>query len=56
MREINPRHAVPERDMLARNPLLAALEMDTILDPIGKLELELTYLLRAAIQQTGGVL
>jgi transcriptional regulator with XRE-family HTH domain len=56
MREINPRHAVPERDMLRRNPALAALTADEILDPLGKLEVELTYLLRAAVQQTGGSL
>jgi hypothetical protein len=56
MREINPRHAVPERDMFVRNPTLKALAADEILDPLGKLELELTYLLRAAVQQTGGVL
>jgi hypothetical protein len=56
MREINPRHAVPEGDMLKRNPVLAALRDDPILDPLGRLELELTYLLRAAIQSTGGTL
>jgi len=56
MREINPRHAVPERDMLVRNPTLKALMADEVLDDIGKLELELAYLLRAAIQQTGGSL
>jgi hypothetical protein len=56
MREINPRHAVPERDMLSRNPTLRSLEADPVLDPLGKLEVELTYLLRAAVQQTGGVL
>ncbi len=56
MREINPRHAVPERDMLKRNPVLNALAADTVLDPLGKLELELAYLLRAAVQQTGGAL
>jgi hypothetical protein len=56
MREINPRHAVPEGDMLKRNPVLAALRDDPILDPLGRLELELTYLLRAAIQNTGGTL
>jgi transcriptional regulator with XRE-family HTH domain len=54
MREINPRHSVPERDMLRRNPSLAALSGDELLDPVGKLELELTYLLRVAVQQTGG--
>jgi hypothetical protein len=56
MREINPRHAVPERDMLTRNPVLKALAADDVLDPLGKLELELTYLLRAAVRQTGGTL
>lgn len=56
MREINPRHAVPEGDMTKRNPVLKALTDDTVLDPLGKLEVELTYLLRAAVQQTGGVL
>ena len=56
MREINPRHAVPERDMLRRNPTLLALSGDELLDHLGKLELELSYLLRAAVQQTGGVL
>ena len=55
-REINPRHAVPERDMLRRNPTLLALSSDEVLDALGKLEVELTYLLRAAVQQTGGVL
>jgi len=56
MREINPRHAVPERDMLVRNPSLKALASDDLLDPAGKLELELTYLLRVAVQSTGGAL
>ena len=56
MREINPRHSVPERDMLRRNPTLLALAGDEVLDAQGKLELELSYLLRAAVQQTGGVL
>ncbi len=56
MREINPRHAVPERDMLVRNPSLKALMADEILDALGKLELELAYLLRAAVQSTGGSL
>ncbi len=54
MREINPRHAVPEGDMLKRNPVLKALLEDTVLDPIGRLEVELAYLLRAAVQSTGG--
>lgn len=56
MREINPRHAVPERDMFVRNPTLKALMTDDVLDSLGKLELELTYLLRAAVQATGGTL
>ncbi len=56
MREINPRHAVPERDMLVRNPTLRALLADDVLDDLGKLEIELAYLLRAAVQQTGGTL
>jgi hypothetical protein len=56
MREINPRHAVPEGDMTKRNPVLRALAEDTVLDPLGKLEIELAYLLRAAVQGTGGSL
>ena len=56
MREINPRHAVPEGDMTKRNPILKALTEDPILDPLGKVELELAYLLRTAIQSTGGAL
>jgi hypothetical protein len=56
MREINPRHAVPEGDMLKRNPVLAALRDDPVLDPLGRLEIELAYLLRAAVQHCGGVL
>lgn len=56
MREINPRHSVPEGDMTKRNPLLKILADDTVLDALGKLELELTYLLRAAVQGTGGTL
>jgi hypothetical protein len=56
MREINPRHAVPEADMLKRNPALKALLDDPLLDPLGRLELELAYLLRVAIQSTDGVL
>jgi hypothetical protein len=54
MREINPRHAVPEGDMLKRNPVLKALIDDTVIDPIGKIEIELAYLLRAAVQSTNG--
>lgn len=54
MREINPRHQVPEGDMTRRNPTLKAISDDEILDAAGKTELELAYLLRAAVQQTGG--
>jgi transcriptional regulator with XRE-family HTH domain len=54
MREINPRHAVPEGDMTKRNPALKALADDPLLDPVGKLEVELTYLLHAAAALTGG--
>ena len=43
------RHALTE-------PHLKALEGDSVLDPMGKLEVEFTYLLRAAVQQTGGTL
>jgi hypothetical protein len=56
MREINPRHRVPERDMLVRNPTLKALMADEVLDALGILELQLAYLLRAAVQHTGGIL
>jgi hypothetical protein len=56
MREINPRHAVPEGDMTKRNPVLKAMADDTVLDALGKVELELAYLLRAAVQGTGGTL
>jgi transcriptional regulator with XRE-family HTH domain len=56
MREINPRHAVPERDMFVRNPALKALLDDDVLDARGKLELQIAYLLRAAVQHTGGLL
>ncbi len=56
MREINPRHAVPEADMTRRNPTLDALARDEVLDALGKLEVEIAYLLRAAVQQTGGTL
>ncbi|MBV9149912.1 MAG: hypothetical protein JO024_08600 [Candidatus Eremiobacteraeota bacterium] len=56
MREINPRHAVPEADMTRRNPTLSALGADSLLDDLGKLEIELAYLLRAATQQMGGTL
>lgn len=54
MREINPRHAVPEADMFKRNPVLKALTDDTIIDPLGRLEIEIAYLLRAVVQSTGG--
>jgi len=54
MREINPRHAVPEGDMTKRNPVLRALGDDPLLDLGAKLEVELTYLLRAAVASTGG--
>ena len=56
MREINPRHSVPEADMTRRNPTLSALGADSLLDDLGKFEIELAYLLRAAAQQTGGTL
>jgi transcriptional regulator with XRE-family HTH domain len=56
MREINPRHQVPEADMTRRNPALKAVSEDPLLDPLGKLEVELAYLLRLAVQQTGGSL
>jgi hypothetical protein len=55
MREINPRHAVPEADMTKRNATLKAVAEDPLLDPLGKIEIELAYLLRAAVQQTGGM-
>jgi transcriptional regulator with XRE-family HTH domain len=56
MREINPRHAVPERDMTKRSLALKAVQEDELLDDLGKTEVELAYLLRAAVQQTGGTL
>ena len=56
MREINPRHQVPEGDMTRRNPTLLAISQDTLLDGVGKTEVELAYLLCAAVQQTGGTL
>jgi hypothetical protein len=56
MREINPRHAVPEGDMLKRNPVLKALLEDPLLDAVGRLEIELAYLLRTAVQTTDGTL
>lgn len=54
MREINPRHQVPEGDMTRRNPTLKALAEDDLLDPVAKTEVELAYLLAAAAAQTGG--
>lgn len=56
MREINPRHQVPEGDLTKRNATLKALLEDDVLDALGKIEVELAYLLRAAVQQTGGSL
>jgi hypothetical protein len=56
MREINPRHAVPEADMTKRNATLKSVAEDPLLDPLGKIEVELAYLLRTAIQETGGTL
>lgn len=56
MREINPRHAVPEADMTKRNATMKAIAEDPLLDALGKIELELAYLLRTAVQETGGAL
>ena len=56
MREINPRHRVPEGDLTKRNPTLRAVLDDEVLDQLGKIEVELAYLLRAAVQETGGTL
>lgn len=56
MREINPRHAVPEGDMTRRNPTIKALAEDEMLDATGRTELEFAYLLRLAVQETGGTL
>ncbi len=53
MREINPRHQVPEGDMTKRNSTLKAVAADDVLDALGKTEVELAYLLRAAVQQLG---
>ena len=53
MREINPRHRVPESDMTKRNPALKGLSEDPLLDALGKLELETAYLLRLAAQHGG---
>ncbi len=54
MREINPRHAVPESDMTKRNPALKTVADDPLLDSVGKLEVERTYLLVTAAAATGG--
>lgn len=56
MREINPRHPVPEADMTRRNPAIKAMAEDPMLDQLGRIEMELAYLLRTAVQQTGGAL
>lgn len=56
MREINPRHPVPEGDMTKRNTTLKAVLEDSLLDSLGKIEIELAYLLRVAVQHTGGTL
>lgn len=48
MREINPRHAVPEADMTRRNPTIKAIGEDDMLETAGKIEMELAYLLRLA--------
>jgi hypothetical protein len=56
MREINPRHAVPETDMTKRNLTLKGVADDELLDPLGKIEVEMAYLLRTAVQVTGGEL
>lgn len=56
MREINPRHAVPEGDMTKRNVTLKAVAEDELLDAVGKIEVEMAYLLRTAVQITGGKL
>ena len=54
MREINPRHRVPEGDMTRRNRTIKAIVEDELLDAAGKVEIELAYLLRTAAQQLGG--
>ena len=54
MREINPRHAVPETDMTKRNPALKAIADDPLLESVAKLEVELTYLLALAAAAMGG--
>ena len=53
MREINPRHRVPESDMTKRNPAIKGLIEDPLLDALGKVELEMAYLLRVAAQNGG---
>lgn len=54
MREINPRHPVPEADMTRRNPAIKGIVEDSMLDPLGKIEVELAYLLRLLVQGTAG--
>ncbi len=54
MREINPRHPVPEADMTKRNPTLKAIAEDPLIDNITRIELELAYLILTATQHTGG--
>ena len=56
MREINPRHRVPEADMSRRNPTLKAVSEDELLDAVGKTEVELAYLLCTAAARAGGTL
>ena len=57
MREINPRHAVPEGDMTKRNPAAQNPRRRHRARPArSSLEIELAYLLRAAVQATGGSL
>lgn len=53
MREINPRHRVPESDMTKRNLAIKGLMEDPLLDALGKVELEMAYLLRVAAQLGG---
>ena len=48
--------AVPEADMTKRNATMKAIAEDPLLDALGKIELELAYLLRTAVQETGGAL
>jgi len=42
--------------MTRRNDTLKAVMEDTLLDALGKIEIELAYLLRVAVQHTGGTL